>query len=166
MEKLFELLAKYWEVFKAFQIVDPYEGGVHLRNGHYLRTLSEGLWWKLPVLDSFYVVGTAVRCESLLTQTIGRKVVSTAVRYRITDPKHYVLELGDDDDYLQNVTLGLVRPAVDNNPHATASEIEELILPKLRKAVNRYGFKVYDVFFVDFGDLKSLRILLDSMKDE
>lgn len=165
MNKILEIIAEYWEAFKVFTILEPTEGGVHLRFGHYLRHLSEGIWFKFPLIDTFCITEIAIRCESLLTQTIGDKVVSTAVRYQIKDPKPYILELGNDDNYLQNITLGIVRLTIERNFTMSAEDIQVKILPEVRNAVNKFGFKIHDVFFVDFGRTKSLRLIVDNLTD-
>ncbi len=165
MNTLFELISEYWEIFKVFQIVSPTEGGVHMRNGHYLRTLETGIWFKLPIVDLFNVTNTALTTMSLATQTINAKIVGAIIRYEITDVQKNLLSLWDAEDVLRDTVMGDILYCVERHPDLTATEVGKRILPRSRNEVKEYGIRIHKITFTDFGTVPSVRIILDSMTD-
>lgn len=156
-DHLFALLDSFWTDLKLFEIVEPYEGGVHVRFGKFLRTIGPGIWWKIPIVDGFMTTNTAITTMNLHTQTVGNLIVGAIVRYEIIDPKAYLLQIWDADEVLSDVTMGAIREVVELEPDAPAAE--KKVLAQARRALRRYGFKIHAVTFTDFGRVRSIRLI-------
>jgi len=156
-DHLFELLNSFWTDIKLFEIIEPYESGVHIRRGKYKRTLGPGLWWKLPVIDGFMSTNTAVTTMNLHTQTVGNLIVGAIVRYEISDVKAYLLSVWDAHEVISDTTMGAIREVVEQNNDPVAAEKQ--VLKKVRPSLKKFGVKVHAVTFTDFGKVRSIRLI-------
>ena len=167
-EALKELVAALWDDIKPCYILNQYEGSILLRGGKYHRTDKPGLNWKIPFYDDLMyanIVVTTIQpgSQSLLTKDNKRVVVSTVVKYQITDVKPYLLGIEDQDDVLVDVTLGAVRSVVCSTNLINLNKSETEIKTKVRQQVKKYGFKIHDVTFIDVCPMESFRLIHDGI---
>lgn len=165
-EKLIELLAGAWSTLRPYELVEAYNRGVVLRFGRYHRTLAPGLHWKWPLAEDAVSVLACITTLPLAPQTLTTQddvgvVCAVVVKYEISKPEPYVTDIWDQRDVLADVTMGAVRQAVSATKYVDliASPPEDRILELVRKAVNRYGFKIHAVTFTDLGRVRSLRLI-------
>jgi regulator of protease activity HflC (stomatin/prohibitin superfamily) len=166
LEKLIDLLAGVWSSLRPYEVVEAYNRGVVLRFGRYSRTLQPGIHWKWPLAEDVVSVIACITTLPLAPQTLTTQddvgvVVAAVVKYEITKPESYVTEIWDQRDVLADVTMGAVRQAVVAMKYADliANPPEDRIIELVRKAVNRYGFKVHAITFTDLGRVRSLRLI-------
>ena len=150
-------------------VIDQTDSGVFLRFGKYHRRTQHGVNWKIPFIDEVRTATSVITTMQMSTQTLTTSddttvVVSAIVKYAIQDAKPYLLEIWDAEDVLQDVTQGAVKKVVSDHPYRDLnhSDIEKLVLKSVRGQVNKYGFKIHNVTFSDFGRIKSLRLMMDS----
>lgn len=165
-ERLIDLLITGWTRLAPAEIVQVYEGGVVLRLGKYQRTVGPGLVWKWPVIDTVFLANTVITTMRLLPQSLTTKddvgvVIAAMVRYQITDVKPFVCEVYDQKDVLADISMGSIRRAVlkltykelvEGDPEATVTKL-------VRDSVNKFGFKIYQVTFLDLARVRSLRLI-------
>ena len=171
-EKLIELLAGAWSTLRPYELVEAYNRGVVLRFGRYHRTLAPGLHWKWPFAEDAVSVLACITTLPLAPQTLTTHddvgvVVAAVVKYEIVKPEPYVTDIWDQRDVLADVTMGAVRQAVSATKYVDliANPPEERILELVRRAVNRYGFKIHAVTFTDLGRVRSLRLIQAQRSD-
>jgi len=168
-ERLIDLVAQAWETLSPYVVINAWEQGVVLRFGVFNRVLMPGIHWKIPLADYVHQVHTVTTTLRLPPQALTTKdghnvVVATIVKYSITNPVPYVTDIYDQVDVLGDSTMGAIRHAVVavDWDALKASPPEQIVLDILRKKVNRYGFKIEAVTFVDLGRIRSLRLIGDS----
>lgn len=165
-DRLWELLAQVWNHLLPFEVVDVYQNAGVLRLGNYHRTAAPGLHWKIPFVDVFNTQNTSISTTRLPPQTLTTKddvsvVAAAMLRYRIEDVKPYICECTDQADVLIDVAMGAILKAVGE---ATYEELlkempHEKVATAVRRKVNRYGFKIEEVTFTDFGRVPSIRLI-------
>ena len=165
-ERLLDLLVHAWGRISPVEVINAYEGAIVLRLGKYHRTLAPGLHFKWPFVEQAFSSRTCVTTLRLSPQTLTTKddvpvVVSAIVKYQINDVKLYHLQIWDAADVLADVTMGAIRFAVNAVPYTAliAQPPEPQVLEAVRKEVNKYGFRVHKITFIDLGRVKSLRLL-------
>jgi len=166
LEKLFDLLITLWEQISPAEIIKAYEGGVVLRFGKYHRTVAPGLCWKWPVIEHLITTNTCITTLRLLPQTLTTRdghsvVIGAIVKYQITDPKPFLLDIWDSIDVLADVTMGAVKNTVNAVGYAdlVANEVDRQVIDAVRKEVNRFGLKIHNITFTDMGRVRSLRLI-------
>lgn len=165
-EKLIELIAGAWNSLRPYEIVEAYNRGVVLRFGRYHRTLEPGLHWKWPLVEDVVSVLACITTLPLPPQTLTSRddvgvVVAAVVKYQISKPEPYVVDIWDQRDVLSDVTMGAVREAVCalDYKDLIATPPERAVLEAVRKEVNKYGFRIHAVTFTDLGRVRSLRLI-------
>lgn len=91
------LVAAIW-VASGFYLVDQAERGVVLRLGKYHETVTPGLHWNPPIIDSVTKVNvTRIRSfnqrATMLTRDENIVQVSISVQYVVSNPKDYLLNV-------------------------------------------------------------------------
>ena len=107
-------------IFQSFYTVNEQERAVVLRFGEFSRTETPGLRFKVPLIDSVYLVRvTNVRnAEStgqMLTQDENLVSVDLQVQYRVGDAKSYVLNVRDSNQALAFATDSALRHEVGSS---------------------------------------------------
>jgi hypothetical protein len=71
------------------------------------------------------------------------------------------LEIWDAVDVLADTTMGAIKDSIQTSDYEALwfSNPEAAVLEKVRKEVNQYGFKIHKITFVDFGMIRSIRLL-------
>lgn len=165
-DRIFDWIEKGWDRLRFVEEVEAYNRGVVLRFGRYHRTLTPGWHLKWPFVEDVVSVLACITTLPLPPQTLTTQddvgvVVAAVVKYEIVKPEPYVTDIWDQRDVLADVTMSAVRQAVAAQKYEDlrAQPPEERIVELVRKAVNRYGFKIHAVTFTDLGRVKSLRLI-------
>jgi regulator of protease activity HflC (stomatin/prohibitin superfamily) len=166
LDKLLEYIVQLWDYIAPFEIVKEYEAGVVLRWGRFNRSIGPGFNPKWPFMEYAITCKTCVTTLRLPPQTLTTKdgksmVVSAIVKYQIRDSKAFLLEIWDAVDVLADTTMGAIKDSIQGSTYNDLwfNNPEVPVLEKVRKEVNQYGFKVHKITFVDFGMIRSIRLL-------
>lgn len=169
LEKLVEIVVSSWHALVPWIILDPYQGGVVLRLGLAHRIIGPGLSWKIPLVEHVLEATTCMTTMRLPPQTLTTKdgvgvVTSCLVKYSIKDVEPFLLGVVHQADVLTDITMGTVLSAVASMTYdeLRAALPERDILEAVRKLVNKHGFRIESVTFVDFGKVRSLRLVTDN----
>ncbi len=113
--------------------VDQQEEGVVLRFGKYNETVSPGLQWNPPLIDSVQKVNvTKVRSATtlglMLTKDDNIVQISLSVQYTVNDVKKFLLEVRDPERSLQHAAESALR-------HVIGSALLDDILTEGRAAI-------------------------------
>lgn len=166
-ERLADFLVVSWEYITPFYIINIYESGVVLRLGKYHRTVGAGLRWKWPLIESVLSTNIAVTTMELRAQTLTTKdnksiVISSVVKYKITDVKPYLLEIWDSVDVISDTTMGAIKKVVTTTDYADLTGAEKKVLRRVKGQVSEFGVEVLNVVFADQGAIRSIRLITDS----
>lgn len=166
-DRIFDWIDRGWGWIKPWFVVDVYEGVGVLRFGRYHRTCGPGFHWKIPFCEKPIEITT---CETtwhsppqpLTTKDDVPVSVTTVVRYEVVDVRPYISLIHDQGDVLADRTMGAVRRLVAKSTYRElleAEEPEKEVATALRRAVNRYGFKIHEVTFIAFTRARSINLI-------
>ncbi|MAT51996.1 MAG: FtsH protease activity modulator HflK [Porticoccaceae bacterium] len=118
---VFGLLVAVW-FFAGIYQVDEKERGIVLRFGEYLDTVTPGLHWNPPFIDTVTVVRVTEERQYqnsardlMLTEDENIVDLQLAVQYNIADPKAFVLNVKDPEFSLQHATQSALRHVVGSS---------------------------------------------------
>ena len=124
--------------------INEQERAVVLRLGTYHRTLSPGLHWTWPLLESTTKVNaTRLRQHTtegqMLTQDENIINVKLSVQYSVADTKAFVLAVRDPENSLQEATDSALRHVVGSSKmHQVLTEGREQIAVEVQNRLQQY----------------------------
>lgn len=153
--KLFEWIMEKWrDYISPFVLIQEYESGVLLRNGHYKQDLHTGWNFKFPLIDNIHTVIKTVDTFHVsavdITTLDGKQVsVEPIIKFEITDPKKYLIDVNQAADNLHDIARGIIAD------YLTDCDWEEIkkkttltgIKNSLKVEFDEMGVKVYKVYF-------------------
>lgn len=165
-DRIVDVIVNAWDWLIPGQIVDQYESGIHLRRGKFLRILKPGMRWRWWGIDAFHVMNVAIttmplRAQSLTTSDKKAVVVSSIIKYQVTNVKPLMLKLWDATDVLRDTSMGAVKSVVSDSTMAQLIKpsTEQKVLDIIQGEVREYGIKVHRITFVDLGTIRSYRLI-------
>lgn len=167
-DKLIDVVLTFIHDILPWKIVDQWEGGVHLRAGKFYRVVESGLNWKIPFFDKIWVTPVITQSIHLKPQTLttldDRSVVlSTIVRYHVVDVKSFLLTVMHANDVLVDTTQGIIRDIVETTNWEDLEDLTEYVTPEVNTQVAVWGITVEAVKFPDLGEIKTFRLMTDSV---
>jgi len=168
LEKLFDFIAETWELLAPFFVLDEYEAGIVLRVGKYNRRAKVGWNWKLPFFDTVLSETVVPTTMELRAQTLTDKdgnliVISSIIKYEITDVKPFLLDIYDSVDLLSDVTLGAIKKVVSCSSYLEIN-LEKKVLRIVKREVGKYGVNILSIVFADQGKIKTIRLIQDALE--
>ena len=166
-EKLFDFVVDTLDQISPAFIVDQTELGIIKRFGLYKRLASPGLCWKIPFIESYETETVVLTTLSLSAQTLTTLddrsiVISAIVAYSITDIAKYLLNMYDSEEVLADITMGEIQEKVSQTNYEDIFEVQDAVLPLVRKKLRDFGIKIKTVTFIDLGAARSIRLIQDS----
>jgi regulator of protease activity HflC (stomatin/prohibitin superfamily) len=167
-DRLVELLIQFADLFRFWKILDPYEQGVLIRLGKFVRIVEPGLSWIYPFgVDSVMhesVVPTthSLGNESIITKDGKGVGYHAVVTYRIRDIKKAMLEISDTDHAVRDACSGEVGRVF--REHNWCDIIgSEAFLDELTSACRkrgwRYGIEIMSIQLAGLALVKSIRLM-------
>lgn len=160
-DRLVDLIVDTLERLTIAFIVDPFEHHVHIRLGKVLRCVGPGIYFKLPAIDKNITVITAIQTMEMRQQSLTSKdakpvSIATVVRYRVTDPVKYTVDIWMASTALKDTTMGATFRAVTETDWPEMGQIGRRVLEDVRKGCSPFGIKI---LAVEFGDMSNTRAL-------
>jgi regulator of protease activity HflC (stomatin/prohibitin superfamily) len=167
LDKLIDLLIACLELFRFWIVLDPYEQGVLLRLGRFIRVVEPGFHWVLP----FRIDHVIYECVVASTHSLGNEsVISTdgksvgfaaVVTYQVRDIKKALLEIEDVNHAVRDACLGEIGRVLRESSWAEISDKD--ILDKLTAACRRrgfrYGIEIVCVQLASLALVKNIRLM-------
>jgi regulator of protease activity HflC (stomatin/prohibitin superfamily) len=162
-----ELIKYLFSKIKIWVIINEWESGIHLRNGKIKRTVSNGMYLRLPIIDAYYSQPNrtqAIQAEqiSLLTKDKVQYSVSGSVWYRINDIRLFYTSYSEPSEVISDsLRTSLVHSFGELlSEQITPDTIEELVYSKLEqgKGVEYDSFRVTTI-----TSARTYRIIKDDL---
>lgn len=174
VERLIDFLLELWKDVLPFEVIPHYNRGVRLRLGkQYGLELGAGFHWKIPFVDQIMTHMVKVKTLSLSEQTITTKdnrsiVVRAVIKYEVSDVVTLMLEVNDAIDAIADMTKGVIRRTLmDMNwEECNNTSVDNSIAIKARVEAKKWGIYIVEVTLTDLGEMRSIRLLNSTMKDE
>ena len=165
-DRLLDIFLSFGNKISFFQVVNQYEVGVKLRLGKLVSIAHPGLNFKYPFLDCILTTNGVSTTVQLQAQTLTTSddiclMVGTVVRYSISQPELFLLEIWDGAGVLSDTVMGIVKQVISDHPFKdlNSEDICQVILRKSRTKLSKYGLKIEAVTFSDFGKIKTIRLI-------
>lgn len=165
-DKLIEFILNLKDELIPVRIINEWEGGIHMRGGKFLRVVEPGIRFKFPFIDHIWVAYTVAQTVDLLPQTLTTKdgkniVLKGIVRYKVNDPKKYLMSVNSARDVLVDTVQGIIKQIIENYTWGSDVELNDLITEKSGPIVEVWGIKIESVTLVDFGIIRTYRLMSD-----
>lgn len=134
--------------------VHPYERGIHLRGGQFLRVDEPGWHLKIPFWDTVLLVRVNERLGyvdqiSAMTSDDVTMIVSLQYTYVVTDPRRFALEVDDPERILFEFVQGKLRDVINTKEMTEVmhdrARMNQEILDALRVKEEQYGVRFVTV---------------------
>lgn len=166
LDRLLEIVVTSLNSLVPWVVLQPYERGVHLRLGHFIREVEPGFHWVIPFhVDTIFhenVVPRTERLSGLATTTSDGKSVGfdAVITYRITNITKALLEVNDLKDAIADSCAGTIGTTLAG---ATWEEIRhgdtvEKLSSDCRKRGWKWGVEIQNVQLTGIALVKNLRI--------
>lgn len=157
-EKLVDVLLQFIDLFRFWQVVEPFEQAAITRLGIYKRTLDPGIHWLAPFgIENAYVDNVCVRTNAIaalnVTNIEGQAIRCDAiVKWQIRDLRKFTMEVEGTDDVIKDVAYSTISRAIRRTPWAEmlGPQIDETLTRECRRRGFRYGVEIESV---ELGDL-------------
>lgn len=160
------ILDSITSLFKWWFTVMPWERAVFVRAGKRVRILKEGLYFRIPFLDSVYIQTTRTRAVILPLQTLSTLdkqtlTVTSSITYRIDDIFKLYNNLYHPETTIGNVVLGRI------SDYVSSKILEECQPDKIEKAIRRelgktdFGIEFENVKIIGYAVVRTYRLISD-----
>lgn len=174
LSQFIEYLIRFFQYFLPFTIIPPWAGGPIIRLGKVVGEAGPGLCWHLPfnitkVAHVVTVVQTIRPDAQTITTKDGKSVVAAMVmRFTVSDPTAFVVKIMDAKAAIDDIAAGTLRLMIKEHSwqelHETV-DIDHQLSIKTRALLKPYGIAVEAATLADFGQIRSIRLLLDKSED-
>jgi len=172
-DKLVDVIVEWIKEIVPFVIVPQYEDGIILRFGKYYKTMSPGIYFKLPFFDeilTYHTVMTtlALPSQSLYTLDKQNVVVKGVVKYSITDVKTFLLEVYDAQDAISDMAQGIIKNIIISKTleECTHTDIDSNLTKKVRSEIKKWGVDIQQVTLTDVAPIRSIRLINDNISNK
>jgi len=174
MEWLKGIFDRILSVFPRILILSPFEGGIRVTFGKYLKVLPPGWYLYWGLIQKVYWVETQTQVVDLRNQSIQTKdgqsiVVSGAIQYSIKNVQYVFCNVQDFDKALETLSLGIILEFVKNRTLEECQDIGALkseILRGIKEAARGWGLKIEKVFITDLSKTRNIRLLTNKFNTE
>ena len=171
MEWLKKIFDRLLSIFPRILILTPYEAGIRITFGKYIKVLGAGWYLFWPLIQRIAWMEIQTQVADLRTQSIRIKdncdiIVSGAIQYNIKDIKKAIVNVQDIDKAIETLALGIILEFVKNRTLKECQDIETLkreILKGIKDAAQGWGLKIEKVFITDLGKVRNLRLLTNNL---
>jgi regulator of protease activity HflC (stomatin/prohibitin superfamily) len=169
-DRLWEVIVACFDALMPFTVLMPYQRGVLLRLGLFVRELGPGFHWCYPLhIDSIIHEGVVPRTEritGLSTTTVDGKAVGfdAVVTYQISDIKKAVLQVEDLKDAIADSCAGQIGTTLSSETWEDIwhGKVIERLTTDCRKRGWRWGVEIMSVQLAGIALVRNLRITIGS----
>lgn len=167
LERLFEFIQNFLELFKFWFVVMDYEEAVVMRLGRYKKTLSPGLHFIYPLaIDHVMSENVALETCNLGTQSLITKdgisiAIGVVLSYKIIDVKRFLIETENAASVLEDSTYGVVGAAITASTwdEVHTEDFNERVFKEIHRKALKWGVDIITLQFSDLTKAKCLRLL-------
>lgn len=166
-DRLVDFAVQFASLFRFWVILDPYEKGVLVRLGQFVRVVEPGLTWRWPFnVDVVHFESVVPTTHSLGNESITTrdgKAVSfhAVVTFQISDIQKALLSVHDTDHALVDACRGEIARTL--MAHTWDEVIQDGIYDDLTKACRKRGWKwgieVMSVQLASLSLAKNIRLI-------
>lgn len=164
-----QLLEKFWDYIRFWEIIDPFENGVLVRLGTFKRVLKPGFHLKIPFIDYVYSAittpDTMNTAPITLTTTDGKSVsIGAVVEFEIDDIYKYTMCTNEPRSNMHDIILGAISEEIEDRDwdEIKKKTTRNAVQRKISKKCEEMGIKITDFYFTDKCQVRPFKIFKDS----
>lgn len=151
---------------KIWIIVQPWEAGLRVRIGKYIKKLDKGIYFRIPYFDSVYIQETRLRICSMPVQTISTKdektiTINGAVGYIISDIEKLYKTLYHPEITITNICMSDIAKYINNKnaEDINSNDLSKKIFSGLKQLDYGLEFQYFKV--TSFAVVRTYRLIQD-----
>lgn len=168
IDRLVEFFISFVDLFRFWIVLEPYEKGVLLRLGAFVRVVEPGFHWIIPLgVDHVIHENVCMRTQSLgdlgTTTKDGKQIgYHGIVTYRISDITKAMLEVEDAQDSVKDScsgTIGAFLTGCTWEQILTDPETMDRMSAACRKKGWRWGIEIINVQLAGVSSVRTIRLM-------
>lgn len=168
LDRIVDFIIQFLELGRFWVVIHPYEKGVLLRLGTFVRVLESGFHWIIPVgVDHVLYESVVVKAHNLgdfsTTTKDGKQIGFTPIlTYKINDIQKALLDVDHVDDAVKAMAAGTIAQALSQctwQEIVDKPETMDTIALACRKKGWRYGAEIISVQLASFALVKNIRLM-------
>jgi regulator of protease activity HflC (stomatin/prohibitin superfamily) len=166
MEALVALFSSMWETVVLWQVIDPWERGLSIWFGRYVKEKGPGFYFKCPLFQDYVVENTRreiadAQFESVDTLDGVQLAISAALDFEIVDLKAMWLNVKEHEASISNLVEGLTAKhiATHNSDECGYEQLEREVLKTLRPRAKVWGLHIKHLYFTTLARHIPIRLL-------
>lgn len=167
MGQIKDLIEYIFNFVKIWIIVQPWQQGIRVRKGKYIKKLSQGIYFRIPYLDSVYIQETRLRMVQMNIQTLTSKdgkeiTINSSLGYSIENIEKLYETLYHPEGTIVSLAMSAVADYIFKNDSKSMnpSAIETYVLATLNE--NYYGLKLEHFKITNFAAVRTYRLIQDN----
>jgi len=166
-DKLITLIQQFINELNPIFIIDQWEEAVVLRFGKFYKTVTPGLYLKIPFFDSVWkhiIITQSIDIppQSVTTADNKNVIVKGIIRFNIIDIKSFLTMITKPEDVLTDTTGCMIRDIIEDTAWIDIIDIDKRLTNEVGKFVKKWGIKVEKVTLTDLQIANSIRIIQDT----
>ena len=167
LDKLIDFLIQCIELFKFWIVVHPYEAGVMMRLGRFIRVIECGFHWMLPfgidhaITEHIVPTTHSLGDESTISKD-GKSIgFHAVVTYKVRDIQKALLDVEDVNHAVRDACSGEIGRVMRESmwEEMLAEDILEKLTAACRKRGFRYGIEIMSVQLAGLAQVRSIRLM-------
>lgn len=168
LDRIVEIVVTCFNSLVPWVVLNPYERGVYLRLGRFVREVEPGFHWVIPFhVDTIYHENVVPRVERLYglacTTSDGKMVGFDAViTYRISNITKAILEVNDLKDAIADSCAGTIGTELSNVSweEIRHGDTVDRLTAECKKRARKWGVEIQNVQLTGVAPAKNLRLLV------
>lgn len=167
-DKLFDFIISQINKIVPIVIIYQYQNGVRYRFGKYIRTLSPGIYFKIPYLETILHEGSVDSTILLPALSINSLVIRASIGYKIIDMGKYYNSVTDTKSALSDLGCVVLRQSCLNNSKEVINGLifGTALCKVLQKEIKNYGIKVNYFEIVELSESRSYKLFNEAVRLE
>ncbi len=167
-DKLVDLIIQFAELFRFWYVLQPYEQGVLVRLGKFVRVMDPGFHWVCPfsvdVVHYENVVPTthSLGDEATVTKDGRTAAFHAVVTYQVRDIRKAMLDVVDTDHAVRDACAGEIGKLMRERTWEELQHSEALLddlTAVCRKRGFRYGIEIMSIQLASLALAKNIRLM-------
>lgn len=166
MNEIINAIRQFFDYFRLWVIVAPWEQTLRVRLGKYVVLLPPGIHWRFSIIDAVYCQSVRLRISSMGRSTVMSKdghPISYAgcLGYSILDIKKLYSSLHHAEDTLRNLVRAEIASFIATHNSGDCKQVD------IEFAVNKtvrfecYGLSEVRMYITEFMNVRTYRLVGD-----
>jgi regulator of protease activity HflC (stomatin/prohibitin superfamily) len=168
-DRLIDFLLSCIELFQFWRVLDPYEKGVLLRLGKFVKVLEPGFHWVIPfhidTAPTIHVVPSthSLGDMSMITKDGKSMGFQAIVTFQVSDVEKALLKVADVDHAVRDACGGEIGRVLRESTWAEIIEEGDTILDRLTSACRKRGWKwgveIMSIQLAELALVRNIRLM-------